>query len=124
MPSYLLRLTDDRVTPPKDHYFLWSTIIDAPTAVFDDLKDLKTSMTDAYGPSSVSNDRIDRLLSKGTSSYHRETPDQIVSCNRAGLDETRLSVHQLIDVFVHDMPNVHGEIYVPETDTWITYAPQ
>jgi hypothetical protein len=87
----------------------WSSIVDAPICVFDDFDDMKQYLEFKYGKSGIQHDRFERLSKKGTSSFLGELKD-IVGYNRAGLEGSSLSIHQLIDVYVHDQPKMYGMI--------------
>ena len=114
MGNYLIRLTDDRVTPPTEHYMEWSSIVDAPIRSSTSLDEMQLHQWRKHGDEGIEPSRFVRLASKGTSSHLHELKD-IIGYNRAGLEETSLSVHQLIDVYVHDRPKMYGMIPNPET---------
>lgn len=95
MPHYIVRLTGpDR----RQHYLIWSTLIDAPVTRGMSRSELMAYCRRTYyGVESVAlTSRLARLDAKGTSSIHDACAEDTVRHNRAGPGETCLSVPQII----------------------------
>ncbi len=80
----------------------WSTVIDAPITFAMAEGELREYLAREYGQSDLAllDERIARAVSQGTSCISPPYNfDDIVSCNRAGPDETELSRDQLINIY-------------------------
>lgn len=77
----------------KDRYLVWSSIVDAPITYGITKKQLLQFWRTEYGRSGVED--LERRLAAGRT----KTVDCMVSCNRAGKDETRLTTEQIVDYF-------------------------
>lgn len=76
----------------------WSTVVDAPTHIFDDEDDVRAWIKEEYGVFGLRElpACLERLRAKGTSSLIYESAEDAVSGNRAGKDETELTFEQLV----------------------------
>lgn len=90
MGSFLVRLGAKIVR--------WSTVVDAPTHIFDDEDDVRAWIKEEYGNSGLAGmpARLERLRAKGTSSINDNSAEDAVCGNRAGKDETELTFEQLV----------------------------
>ncbi len=93
MPRYIVKL--------QDYYLEWSTVVDAPVTYGMTLEEFKEYYQQEYGADGMRNllDRLLRVEAKGTSSQLDDSVESVVSCNRAGKDETSLTVEQIIDFY-------------------------
>lgn len=94
MPSYIIKL--------EDHYLIWSTIVDAPTAGPFTREQLDAYMTLERGEAYMRVDhepRMRRVEETGTSEIRASVRDTIRG-NRAGPKETELNMETLIDCYV------------------------
>ncbi len=78
-------------------YFEWSTVSDAPRGGPFDLDGLRAYLRAEYGEEGVTSlpGRLARVEAKGTSSPYDKSVADTVRYNRAGPDESRLSLRQL-----------------------------
>lgn len=95
----------------------WSTVVDAPTHIFDDEDDVRAWIKEEYGNSGLAElpSRLERLRANGTSSFIGESAESSVSCNRAGKNETELTFEQLVAYFGVDRENYDDP---PEGHEW------
>lgn len=77
---------------------MWSTIVDAPVTAAMQLDDFRAYYQDRYGRSAMDglDDRLTRARDYGSSSG--ESLSDLVLCNRAGPDESALSLAQIIEL--------------------------
>ncbi len=91
MPHILVRV--------QGQYAVWSTVVDAPLTPFvatvDDLRAVAPLCED-FSP-----ERLARLERYGSSLLHAESGEEVVAFNRAGPDESCLSVAALLHVYGH-----------------------
>ena len=73
-------------------YFEWSSIVDAPVTTGMDLEEFIDYYRETYGKSSIDDlyKRLRRVEEKGTSAIEYDL-DELIKCNRAGKNESRLS---------------------------------
>lgn len=93
MPRFTVKLE----TPRGPRYLEWSTIVDAPISWGMTLAEYKRYYRDKYG-SEGARDLVQVLAEidqQGTATRF-ETAEQLVTCNRAGLGGTELSLEQII----------------------------
>lgn len=81
----------------KPWYLEWSTVVDAPVTNGMSLEDLHQHIQNEYGRQGILElpARLARVEATGTSSIGG-TLDGLISCNRAGPNETELSLEELI----------------------------
>lgn len=82
-----------------DLYVEWSTIVDAPITYGMTEHELRDFMRDQYGKRGLEDfdNRMERVLKKGTSSYNHESAEETVAYNRAGTDDSCLSFQELVE---------------------------
>ena len=87
----------------KDKYFEWSTVVDAPVSYAMTLEELTAYTKEEYGNQGIGelDRRIERCNKYGTSLIGGN-PEVILSCNRAGIDECKLTVEQIYDVYQNE----------------------
>lgn len=108
----------------KEWYVEWSTVVDAPVTFGMNREELIEYLFEQEGykwhdlddprileiiERDVSN-RLERIDQKGTSFYHYRSAD-FIKYNRAGKNETRLDLNQLIDWYCIQKkdPEIEGE---------------
>jgi hypothetical protein len=81
----------------KDKYLVWSTVVDAPVTYGMTLDELKDYTKEEHGNAGVKKltSRLTRVETKGTSSHIDTSMEDTVSYNRAGANETKLTVDQI-----------------------------
>jgi len=81
------------------HFFLWSTVVDAPVSYAGTRGELEHYYRGMYGQEGMRGfpESIKRAIAKGTSSFVDESLESLISCNRAGPNETELTYDELID---------------------------
>jgi len=84
-------------------FFLWSTFVDAPVSYACSIAELEDYYRDMYGQAGMGAlpARIERAISKGTSSFIDESLHDLVRGNRAGPDETELTYDELIEYIMN-----------------------
>lgn len=97
MGQFIVKLKDGE----QDVLLMWSTVVDAPTYVFEDEAELEEWIRFRYGKDGVDElpARMARVHAKGTSSLNDGSAEEVVSFNRAGKDETCLTIEQIIDFY-------------------------
>lgn len=82
----------------KDKYFEWSTVSDSPTTYGMSEGELRDHIKEEYGNDGIDAlpERLKRISINGTSAIG-ETLPEIISLNRAGESETRLTIQQIYD---------------------------
>jgi hypothetical protein len=97
MSRLIIKLQQDN----QSWYLEWSSIVDAPTTYGMSLDEFKEFYREEYGRQSVKEleERLERVEQKGTSSMMHESADDVISFNRAGQKESKLSKQQIIDVY-------------------------
>lgn len=95
MPKYICKLEIDGV----DHYFEWSTIVDAPVTYGMPLEEFREYYRSEHGESGMRDlpERLERVEQKGTSSMLDDSLDDLIQGNRAGEDDTPLNKAGLVD---------------------------
>lgn len=81
----------------KDFYLDWSTVIDAPISNGMSLEEFKEYYKQLYGEEKVTqlSERLKRVEETGCSARYT-TLDHILSCNRAGENERRISKKEIL----------------------------
>lgn len=97
MPRYIVKLSEG----DQSWYLDYSSMVDAPTSYGTDLVSFRESYIDYYGKSSIRelDERLERVEQTGTSSRIHESVEDQLSFNRAGKDETCLTIQQIIDYY-------------------------
>ena len=80
----------------KDRYFEWSTVVDAPVTYAMTLDELKEYVREEYGNEGLEYlpPRLERVEKTGTS-FVGETLKSVLSANRAGENEKRISADKI-----------------------------
>ena len=99
MPTYICKVN----ASGRDYYFEFSTVVDAPVTLGMTRKEFEKYYREEYGNRALESgefqDRMKRVEAKGTSSHMHANVEELLSFNRAGKDETRLTIAQLIDAY-------------------------
>ena len=87
----------------KDRYFEWSTISDAPNTYGMTLDELHEYIKEEYGRQGLESlpKRLERVEAKGCSAYEYPSVADFLSCNRAGPDETEISLDEIYRLYAH-----------------------
>lgn len=93
MPRYIVKI--------KDLYCEWSTICDAPTTTLDTLEALKIWYREEFGRNGMEGlpARLERVEKQGTSARFALTPEDLMVCNRAGENETKLTLDEIYEKY-------------------------
>lgn len=85
----------------KDMYFEWSTIVDAPVTFGLTLDEMRQSIKEDYGQRGLEHfeSRLEQIEQIGTSWNNGTTLESTVSCNRAGPDETELTIDEIYKAY-------------------------
>jgi hypothetical protein len=83
-------------------YLVWSTIVDAPVSYGMDEAELREWIKDEYGEQGLRDlpARLARVEKKGTSALTYESAERTIWFNRAGPNETQLTVPQIIAEYI------------------------
>ena len=83
----------------KDQYLEWSTVVDAPVTYGMTLEELHIFIKEEYGNSGLVElpQRMERIEKNGTSSNMRISLESLISDNRAGPNETCLSLDEIYE---------------------------
>lgn len=107
----------------REHYLEWSTIVDAPITYGMTLDELKEYIRDEYGNEGMEQlpARLERLEAKGTSALHEQSAESAIWLNRAGPDESTLTMmgiyrHYCLDEPVQDEWIVPGRVIGDDDD--------
>jgi hypothetical protein len=78
----------------KDKYLEWSTIVDAPITYGMSLNEFKEHYKEQYGANAMRSlqDRLKRVEKYGTSAIEGMSIENLIAGNRAGEDETELTL--------------------------------
>lgn len=76
-------------------FFEWSTIVDAPVSYGMNEKEFRLYHKHKYGDLPA-DERIERAIHKGTSSFNDESLQDLIFHNRAGPDETNISLEEIM----------------------------
>lgn len=78
----------------REHYLVWSTIVDAPITNGMNEKQLTRWMRSRYGSEGIKElpERLARVEAKGTSAMNEESAESTIWLNRAGPDESTLTI--------------------------------
>lgn len=88
----------------KECFVEWSTISDGPNSVPLSEAQLRARVQKHHGLSGLLllDARLARCRHRGHSMHCATSLEQELNCNRAGLDETRMTVAQMVQYFLHD----------------------
>ncbi len=94
MANYIVKLK-------KDKYVEWSTVVDAPITYILTREQMIAHLDEQYGVSSVTNNqlRLDRADENGTSAMFNQTRGDLLSCNRAGDNEEKLTLKAILEKY-------------------------
>lgn len=95
MPRYIVKLSEGE----QSWYMEWSTVVDAPITYGMSLDQFKKFYQEQYGRRGMGelDERLERVEAKGTSSHGHTSAEDTIDWNRAGENETCLSVQQIVD---------------------------
>lgn len=112
----------------REHYLVWSTIIDAPITNGGTLEELKAWIREEYGTRGMEQlpERLARVEAKGTSSHRDNSAESAIWLNRAGPNESTLTIegiyrHYCLDEPVKNEWIVPGRVMGGEDDDGLTY---
>lgn len=90
----------------ENHYLEWSTITDSPVTFGVPLNVFKHYYRDEYGESSAAEleRRLERVEKQGTSSRSGHTVEDLIAGNRAGPNEARLTLEEIIKAYCLQEP--------------------
>lgn len=95
MPRYIVELRDG-----DDRWLLeWSSVVDAPVSFGMTSEEFNAYYQEEYGKEGMRDldQRLERVWKKGTSAHLYDSAEELVSFNRAGPNETSLSVEDIIE---------------------------
>jgi hypothetical protein len=83
-------------------YLDWSSVVDAPVSYGMTLEEYRAFYLEEYGKQGMKDldARLKRVEKIGTSSQLGHTPEELVSCNRAGPNEKPLTMKEIIEFYV------------------------
>lgn len=101
MPRFIVKLTDK----DKDYYLHWSTIVNAPISYGMPLDEFKEYYKEKYGQDCLYDleRSLNQVEKRGVNSWE-ETPETLISGNRAGKDEKTLTMSQIIKHYCRERP--------------------
>ena len=128
MVDFLIRLTDGK----RECFMEWSTVSDGPNTGPMTEAELREFVKGEYGRrgEETIDARIARCRHRGHSLRGTESHASLecaLNCNRAGKDETRMTIAQMVDYFLHhggeggpppvgDWPPVRGHDFGPDDE--------
>lgn len=92
MPKFIAKLGDDK-------YCEWSTVVDAPVSMIFTMEQFRRYYRRQYGEASMEElpKRLARAEETGCSALSGCTAEDLIRCNRAGPDESELTLEQIIE---------------------------
>ncbi len=101
MPRFLLTLPDGR-------HVEWSTVVDAPATTSMSDAELEEWHLKVFGEREHQNwpERLARLKANGTSLVSQTTAEDAAACNRAGPDETEISLAEIARLYHPDTQEI------------------
>lgn len=93
-----------------DKYLIWSSIVDAPITYGGTLEQIRNYWKSEFGR--VGLEELDRDIASGRKWWR--TVEEMVDCNRAGKDETKLTAEAIVKHFFVDGPKKP----VPTGESW------
>jgi len=102
MPKFIVKL--------EGYYFEYSTIVDAPVTFGMSLDEFKEYYQVEYGRQGMNGlpERLERVEAKGSSAIDREDATDTLSGNRAGPNESELTVEQIYQAYCLRQPILDG----------------
>jgi hypothetical protein len=100
MPQFIMKLHDDRDN--KDHYLMWSTIVDAPVTYGMTKEAVTDYFRERFGTEGMKGfDELMNLVEKSGVSLvpPYDDLDSYMNFNRAGKNETCISKQEIIDQY-------------------------
>lgn len=100
----------------NEYYFEYSTVVDAPVTFGMSLDEFKGHYRREYGALGMNglDERLRRVEQNGTSCrLENNTPELVMSDNRAGPDESRLTLNEIYKAYCLRLPIRDGWL-VPE----------
>lgn len=91
-------------------YLEWSTVVDAPVTYGMTLEEFEDYYRQQYGEQGMRGlpDRLARVETKGSSAHPTAWDDgsleSLIACNRAGPDETELTLEEIAAAYCRDVP--------------------
>lgn len=101
-------------------YFEWSTVSDAPSTFGMRRGDFEAYYRDEYGRKGAEDlpSRLGRADAVGTSALDCASAEAVISCNRAGYGETKLTLDEIVQIYcVEQREPRQGEGREPDMDT-------
>lgn len=94
----------------NDKFFLWSTVVDAPITYGLTIDKLTEFIRFEYGQRGVDDllERLRRVEAKGHSAHFDMTLDELLNGNRAGENETTLTVDEIYQKYA--VPPTESEV--------------
>jgi hypothetical protein len=91
----------------QDYYLEWSSISDSPTTFGMTRAEFEEYYREEYGERGMRelSARMARVVADGTSDFSDESAEDTIRFNRAGKDETRLTVEQIVDHYIRRRPS-------------------
>ncbi len=111
MPRYIVKI--------KEFYLEWSTVVDAPVTFGMPLNEFQSYYLGEYGLASISEleARLRRVDEKGVSAKYANLAE-LLSDNRAGPNETNLSVDNIYCIFCLCLPTAINGFYHHKEKGW------
>lgn len=97
MPKYIIKLSEENTS----WYLEYSSVVDAPITYGMSLEEFKEYYQEEYGRSSMAEleNRLQRVEERGTSSHVDTSVEEQLAFNRAGENETCLSIKEIINKY-------------------------
>lgn len=97
----------------KDLYFEWSTVVDAPTTFGMSLEEMRQNLKDDYGQRGLDyfdSSSFARIEKVGAGWLNGKTLEDTVAGNRAGPDESELTIDEIYTAYGLRQPIKDGWI--------------
>lgn len=90
----------------REWFLEWSSVVDAPVTYGMSRDELRAHIKAEQGAEGLRAlpERLARCDAKGTSSFDDPSAEAVIRGNRAGADETMLSMEQIIDTYCRKRP--------------------
>lgn len=84
----------------RNHYLIWSSVVDAPICVCENETDVAEYIREKYGNEGLRElpRRMERVKAKGTSAHDDDSALDTIWLNRAGPDESTLTI---LGIYLH-----------------------